>query len=295
MPSVGTRLREARAKQGSTLEQISARTRISLKNLNAIEADDLNQLSSPFLYRSFVRQFAEELSLEYDGMASDVQAASSSMPQPRVPGEADLDAVRAEPVRQRVRSDFRWLFPAAIFILIVAACSSFTAVRLRFKPVAAKTSPITIATQPMAPPAATPAAMQLSEPVRQQLPIAKPVIKPEAPVAIRSAAVTGAELESTIHIELSAIEPTWLSITSDGKQSYSGVLGTSETKTLESRQTARIRTGNAGGVNVVFNGKALGTLGRRGETRTVLFTRSGYEVLEPSAVMELTRLSRNGE
>jgi hypothetical protein len=104
-----------------------------------------------------------------------------------------------------------------------------------------------------------------------------------------------AERETAIHIELSAIEPTWLSITADGKQTYSGILEAAETKILEGHETARIRTGNAGGVNVVFNGKALGALGRRGQTRTVLFTRSGYEVLEPSAVMELSRLSRNGE
>jgi hypothetical protein len=103
------------------------------------------------------------------------------------------------------------------------------------------------------------------------------------------------EPETAIHIELSAIEATWLSITADGKETYSGILEAAETKTLEGHQTARIRTGNAGGVNVVFNGKALGALGRRGQTRTVLFTRSGYAVLEPSAVMELTRLSRNGE
>jgi cytoskeleton protein RodZ len=313
MPSVGAKLREARAKQGCTLEQISAQTRIPLKNLNAIEADDLSQLSSPFLYRSFVRQFAEELSLEYGSMASEVQAASSSMPEPRVPGQGDVEAVRVAPIRSRIRLDFRWLYPATAFLLIVAACSSFNTIRLRFSPASAKASSAAVTgltnglTPAQAPPPVSPAAAQLSPPTRQHSRVAKPAAEtklasdiPSLPA--ESSIVPAAEgtpvalvAETAIHIELSAIEATWLSITADGKQTYSGILEAAETKILEGHETARIRTGNAGGVNVVFNGKPLGTLGRRGQTRTVLFTRSGYEVLEPSAVMELTRLSRNGE
>jgi hypothetical protein len=194
-------------------------------------------------------------------------------------------------------------------VLIVAACSSFNALRLHFNPVAAKAQTAAVASKtPMqAPAAASPAAAEHFPSSRQHSPIANRAVGPKvvskAPFpSAKTAVVESAEAtpaapapDTAIHIELSAIEPTWLSITADGKQTYSGVLATAETKTLEGHETARIHTGNAGGVNVVFNGRALGTLGRRGQIRTVLFTRTGYEVLEPSAVMELTRFSRNGE
>jgi len=74
MQLVGIRLQQARVEQKLTLEDISARTRITLKNLAALEADELGKFSSPFLYRSFVRQYAEVVKLDYSSLAADVQA-----------------------------------------------------------------------------------------------------------------------------------------------------------------------------------------------------------------------------
>jgi hypothetical protein len=85
---------------------------------------------------------------------------------------------------------------------------------------------------------------------------------------------------ATIHIELSAVERTWLSIASDGKTTYVGVLEPSQTKVFEGKESARIRTANAGTVKIVFNGRALGPLGRRGQSRTFVFTKNGYEVVQ---------------
>ncbi len=101
--------------------------------------------------------------------------------------------------------------------------------------------------------------------------------------------------ESAFRIELSAIEPTWLSIVADGKRTFSGILGRTQTKVLEGHDIARIHTGNAGGVSVVFNGKAIGTLGLRGQVLTAVFTKDRYEILEPSEHMALLRFSPNAE
>jgi hypothetical protein len=83
-------------------------------------------------------------------------------------------------------------------------------------------------------------------------------------------------------IEVSALEQTWLSIVSDGRRIYSGILQAEQSKILECRQSALIKTGNAGGVDVVFNGKEIGTLGRKGQIRTVVFTKDNYEIVESS-------------
>ena len=82
-------------------------------------------------------------------------------------------------------------------------------------------------------------------------------------------------------IEVSAIERTWLSIVSDGRRVYSGILQADESRTLEGHESARIKTGNAGGVDVIFNGKEIGTLGPRGGVRTVVFTKDDYQIVEP--------------
>lgn len=86
----------------------------------------------------------------------------------------------------------------------------------------------------------------------------------------------------SFRIEVSAIERTWLSIVSDGKKIYSGVLQADESKVLDCRESALLRTGNAGGVDVIFNGREIGTLGPKGSIRTVVFTKDNYEIEQPA-------------
>jgi hypothetical protein len=82
-------------------------------------------------------------------------------------------------------------------------------------------------------------------------------------------------------LNVSATERTWLSITSDGRTVFSGVLEPSQTKTLEGKEMTRIRVGNAGGVEVQWNGKPIGPLGPRGQVRVASFTKDNYEILQP--------------
>jgi hypothetical protein len=255
MLSVGKRLCQARVAQGQTLEAISATTRITLKNLTAIESDDLAKISSPFIYRSFVRQYAEALKLDYTSMAADVRTASHIIPEPLMPGQVNLVPVRSGTIiPPHVPRDFRWMYPIAALILVIFACSSLYG-------------------------------LYRHEPVEHHQRIAAVVLaapRPAIPVAPQ-AAVTHAP-ESRIHLELSATEPSWLSMTSDGKAAYNGMLDAAATKTLDSHDRARIRMGNAGAVNVLFNGKSLGALGKRGQVRTIEFTAAGYkEIVLPTA------------
>jgi hypothetical protein len=71
-----------------------------------------------------------------------------------------------------------------------------------------------------------------------------------------------------------------LSISADGKTTYKGILPAMQTMSFNGKESAQIRTANAGGVNIIFNGRALGPLGRRGQSRTFVFTKSGYEVVQ---------------
>ena len=276
MQSVGTWLRQARIAQGQTLEGISAATRITLKNLSAIEGDELAKISSPFIYRSFVRQYAEALKLDYASMAAEVRTVSHSIPEPLMPGQAGVVPVRTGTViPPHVPRDFRWMYPVAALVLVVVACSSLYGL-YQHPPVERhrRIAPVVFA-----------AAQRPSQPA---LPAIAPPSPPPAP-----------KIESPIHLELSAIEPTWLSVTSDGKQAYKGILDTSATTTLDSQDRARIHLGNAGGVNVLFNGKALGALGKRGQVRTIEFTTAGYrEIVLPSPAAsqpQLTAVNPSGE
>lgn len=62
--TIGEVLRLARTNQGLTLEELHKKTEIQLEMLEAMEADDFNQLPSPFYTRSFLRKYAWAVELD---------------------------------------------------------------------------------------------------------------------------------------------------------------------------------------------------------------------------------------
>ena len=324
MESVGTQLREARLRLGFTLEEIRAKTRISLKNLQAIEDDNLNRISSPFFYKSFVRQFAEKVQLDYATLAGAVHQAASTMPEPLMPGQVapgQLDAAQPMKVsgfRPKRTLNLRWLYSVSAFAVMLVACSSVYGLwqesRSNWR------ASLAAAVNFLTPPSHTAQAETLPQPAAQPFAAASKTSKKHASVPVQSdtnaarsededsgsgASVNASETDTAaretiaadaaFRVELSAIERTWLSIVADGKETFTGILEAADTKVLEGHDTARIRTGNAGGLALTFNGKSIGTLGPRGQIRTVVFTKDNYEVLEPPARMAMTHFIQNVE
>lgn len=300
MQSVGQTLREERLKQAVTLEQIGAITRISLKSLSAIEADDPGQFGSAFFYKSFTRQFAEALHLDYARLEEAVRASAESLPVPLVPGQEEHTYDWKIPaIRPRRRSGFRWILPVLTLAAVMAGCSGLYAVwqgtqgsasGTSFGPGASEKDGTPAISSPTAPPAAfdqtETSALAVNDDTR------KPNEDQSATASKAPAQIPGEHLL----LKVSALEKSWLSIDSDGKRVYSGLLAAADTKVFEGRETARVRTGNAGGIRVVFNGREIGRLGSRGEVMTVLFTPTDYEILQPtSARLELLPVSRISE
>jgi hypothetical protein len=77
---------------------------------------------------------------------------------------------------------------------------------------------------------------------------------------------------SMVELGLTATEETWLSIDSDGTPVFSGLLEANQTKTIEGKKNARMRVGNAAGLEVQLNGAPLGPLGAHGQVRELVFT-----------------------
>jgi hypothetical protein len=281
--SVGTNLREAREKQGFTLEQISAHTRITTKCLTAIERDSVGEISSPFIYRSFVRQYAEHIGLEFQPLAARVEAMAESMRQPDLPGQGEHQPVRVAPIQPRVKRDFTWLAPVLMFVgAVVAISGGYEAsrhYRVDWSHYVSVSSFMTLFNKPVE------AVSVPKVSVIQQPP---PVV--EEPKAV----VEAAKPDTGIHLELAATERTWLSATADGKTAYSGILEKEEVKVLDGQESAQVRTGNAAGVNITFNGKPIGAIGPRGTTRTVVVTKTGFEVIQQANRPQFTHSTRIG-
>lgn len=269
MQSVGSKLREAREKKGFSLDEINARTRINSRNLIAIEGDEVKDISSPFFYRSFVRQYAETVDLDFQILAPAVEMIAGNMRQPELPGQGEFLPARVMPVQRRPKSDAKWVVPAALLFLAVAIGSGLFAAWKYYRPL------VHAATLPPAAPENTltqqSAGQKAPEKSTETSAVTTSVLRPVA-------SMSAPAIANNIHLELAATERTWLSVTADGKPAYQGILEPAETKVLDGLDNAKLKTGNAGGVVITFNGKEIGPIGPRGQTRTVVFTKAGFEV-----------------
>jgi hypothetical protein len=93
--SLGQQLRRAREARGLTLREISEQTRITMRHLEAIEADDYHSLPGGIFNKSFIKSFARQVGFD-EARALELYARTA-----RERGE-HLDEVVTTPHRSRV-------------------------------------------------------------------------------------------------------------------------------------------------------------------------------------------------
>jgi len=127
-----------------------------------------------------------------------------------------------------------------------------------------------------------PAPVAPSKPQVTTASTARPV-EPGKPKVTSADAPTPIASESSsdvMHVDLEAREPAWVSITDmDGRHLYVGVMQANETRSIDLTKGATLRTGNAGGLIVRFNGKEIGAIGPAGKIRDVEFQNGAFRIL----------------
>lgn len=266
MFSVGETLQRARLEQQLDVATVAARTKINAKHLEAIEADDRGSLPSSFFYKNFVQQYARTLSLDTREIDAEIDRVLSADPPLPLPGQDNPTRKEVAPVglssgfpKSRIYASFAGL------ILMLAACSGIYGWWSKGR------SAVLI--EPSAPAAQIPVAFEVAAGAPAQ------TVKPEPPAVVPSQpAATG----SKVLLDLLAHEATWLSVSSDGKPVFSGILAPNQSKTVEGKEYAKMRVGNAAGIEVRLNGKLLGPLGHRGQVLVVVFTGDNFQIMSPA-------------
>jgi cytoskeletal protein RodZ len=284
MNSVGRILRSARERQGRAVAEIADELCLTQQYLRAIEEDDVKSLPGTFFYKNFVKQYAAIVGVKESEIRPGIEALTASPEEPALPGTLaqppvrPLDPIVADSNRRYFASTRLGLSVAGLAVVLMA-CSGFYAWWMRPKEVAAaKARPLPAVVQN--------AVQNVVQPVSQPSPASMSVsAQNPPPTQAATVEVTAAETQTTIDginhvvLNLAATEKTWLSITSEGKRIFSGFLEPSQTKTLTGLDAARMTVGNAGGINVLLNGKPIGPIGKSGQVRVVLFTPDNFEVL----------------
>jgi cytoskeleton protein RodZ len=300
MLSVGETLKRARQEQGLDLSAVAAQTKISAKYLEAIESDDRKTLPSGFFYRSFVEQYAKSLSLDTQEIDAEIdRLLSTDKPLP-LPGYESVVARNVAPIRSAHRFHKRRNYKSAVsLVLVLVACSGVYAwwhdpqstIRLRGMIDRVRT----FTKLPVARPKAIAKVVTNSAPAKPIAPEPIAPVKPPQPILAQPVAVpvsvkssdkldqseAAAASDYKVMLDLMAHEATWLSVSSDGKPVFSGVLQANQTKSVEGKQFAKLRVGNAAGLDVRLNGKLLAPLGARGQVLIVLFTPDNFQIFSP--------------
>ena len=310
MTSIGETLRRERLGRGLDLNQVSRDTRITIRFLESIEADRFDKLPGGVFTRSFVRQYARVLGLDEDEIAAELQrvlgaqeesaqpAAAPPEPEIRMPKVAQWEGFG-----QRFRPSSS--LPAlAMVVVVMLICSGIYTwwQTSRTKPAVSETPAVATeanrapAAHAAAPVSSAAVAPEQTAPEASRSPVAAPATPPVAAPVTSAAAKT--ELPSAqppaepissalgdpagpMHVALKATEPTWVAITLDGKRVYSGILQPNESKTLNASGAMHVLVGNAGGLDVTYNGKPLGPLGTKGQVKILNVTPEGAQVLAP--------------
>lgn len=119
--SVGETLAAARVASGRNLVDIASETRVPLRHLEALEADEHDALPALPYAQGFVRSFARALNLDAEGLAARFKAETSKQPHvPSVSTLAPLDEKRL-PTRGLVVGSL------VALVLVVAALSAWGA------------------------------------------------------------------------------------------------------------------------------------------------------------------------
>jgi cytoskeleton protein RodZ len=281
MGAFGDRLRREREMRGITLDEITESTKISRRHLEALEREHFDQLPGGVFNKGFVRAYARFLGIDEDQAVADYSAASNEQPEPE--NKFPLE-IHEEPNRELNprRSKVPLVFALAALVGVLVGYGFWMKSKPHSStPVESARQSTPAATEPQA---NAPATASSSEPAKTPSEPPPPATA-ATPAVARVPAAKSAPAESTgtplpakenaFFVQIKAKEDSWVSIVADGKSVMQRVLTADKQKKIKAGKSVILRTGNAGGIEVSFNGRPLGALGNENEPRTLTFNASG--------------------
>jgi cytoskeletal protein RodZ len=233
LTEIGAHLRNIRTQKRVSLEDVSAKTMIQRRFLDAIEQGQPEHLPEALYVRGFIRRYAEMLGLDGVQLSETFPLGRETL--------ASSNAGLMSAGGTALRPWHLYIFYTA---LILAAGTGLSYVISRQS--APKTGDNAAPTTAVAP--------------------AKSTVKPKPAVVKPKPATAPVEAKLTLKAD------SYLEITADGKSAYVGTLKSGSTKTITAKQEIRLSAGNAGGVLLGVNNQAAKAMGQTGEVKEVVLT-----------------------
>jgi cytoskeletal protein RodZ len=279
----GSFLRDQRRAEGISIETIAQKTKIRVEILRHIENEDLGRLPSSTFVKGFVRAYAA-------AVGADIQEAMRLFEASCVAHD-QCDLATAPP---KSRAPFwRGLVLSCLVLILLVFITLSIARRMETGPAAtprsekessAKTAPIKIPSVAESPAPAAPQSTasaleaEASPAPPQGIPGASPqagaggVPQAEAPPTAEDGADEASQptlgtpqtRPAKLVLQITAVELTWLRVTSDKKVVKEMTLKPDDRMTFEAEERFDLTIGNAGGVQLTLNDQPLNPPGKRG-------------------------------
>ncbi len=230
----GETLRRAREAAGLTEEQLAEATRVQARYVHALEAEDWDAVPPGVIGRGFVRLLAKRL-----GPAGAPLPALYAEARSEEPPVLHTPPGQTFPVALRSSERGRPVLMAIGFLLCVAAGIWVWSPWTRELPPPTAPDAVLPPAQPESTPAAAPA-----EP---------PPLPPPVPTP------------SLQRLDVVAVEAVWVSVGIDGGRPVGRLLQPGQREVYEARESFVVRLGNAGGVQLMWNGEPLRPPGAPGQ------------------------------
>ena len=274
MGSFGERMRREREMRGIKLEEITESTKISRRNLLALEEEHFDRLPGGIFNKGFVRAYARFLGLDEEQAVQDFMTASAEYDQPAalqppIPPTAvvKLPVIRSEAAEKR--KDLVWALAA--FLVLAAGGIGWYYLNYGKLPAMASQSARAASEPAQAHPSAQATTQGNSE--STHLGAAAPELKSTSGTVIGPA---GAAQQAVV-LAIRANQDSWVSMVVDGKPYLEQELIAGSERTVQARESIVLKTGNAGGLEFSYNGQPAVAAGKDGQVRTMTFTPRGIQ------------------
>lgn len=234
--SVGEALKAAREAAKSSVEDVSRATRIRGELIRRIEADDFAACGGAVYARGHIRAVATHLGIDPAPLVAEFDRTNGEALPPA------KEIFEHEVIAMPARTGPNWTAAMAVMagvLLLVALVSLFNT--------DGSGTPVTDA-----------------RPITTSSPTPSAVVQPSAPASPDTLA---GQLRGTgVYLRVKVTNAkSYVTVRADGKTTYQGLLTAPAQMDFSARRTIHLVVGNAAAVQLVVNGRDLGSPGRPGE------------------------------
>lgn len=301
--SLGKYLKHQRESKRISLREVAKATRVREHILRAIEEDQDDLLPPATYVKGFLLAYAKYLRLDpndvllrYEGVLKGEPGAPQSpplpksgkkvsptqppKPKPKISSAPPPKAEKKVPPALPPKPEKKILLNTKQAWVVAGVIVATLIVFYFFSPYSSKYPVEPVPEKPVSDekPFPTP-----SPPVTATtfIPEKKPAVEEKQPgvaPSVPAAAATSVPEKKVLSLQIKAVEVTWVSVQADDQAAKEMTFKPGEGISVQASNRIRMILGNAGGIDLILNGKPLEKFGMSGEVLILTFTSQGVEV-----------------